>query len=207
MGQAGPSRPSPGRGSGWSLQPYKPPLPPAGSYDPALNAQLDASHRGILDVRQDTELGLSRAGQDFTFGSEDLNRGLARGEQDYARNTGMLQRSFNILAGQQAQAQRQMGVSTGGAVLQAAAKRKANQAVQQQGLDVGIARAREDTATGLGRLGVGYNRQVTDFTTGQSRAERENTAFGGDVLAQKYFQAAQSNWEPPPVPSWARKKK
>jgi hypothetical protein len=89
--------------------------------------------RGILDTRQDTELGLSRAGQDYSFGQEDLKRGLGDQEADYTRNTQALQRSFNILAGQQAQAQRQMGVSGGGAVLQAAAKRKANQGIQQRG--------------------------------------------------------------------------
>jgi hypothetical protein len=204
------------------LHPYVPPLPPAGSYDPALDAQRSAANRGILDTRQDTELGLGRAGQDYGLGVEDLQRGQTRGtedldrtqqrgDEDYGRNTQLLQRSFNILAGQQAQAQRQMGVSTGGAVLQAAAKRQANQGIQQQGLDLAhtrlgedVARGRtrlgEDTGEGIGRLGLGYNRQVTDFTTGLSRANRENTAFGLDVNAQRYFQAAQSGWQPPRRP-------
>jgi hypothetical protein len=197
-------------------------LPPAGSYDPALDAQRAAANRGILDTRQDTELGLSRAGQDYGLGVEDLNRTQtrgteeldrtqSRGNQDYGRDTQALQRSFNILAGTQAQRRQQMGVSTGGAVLQAAAKRRVNQAIQQQGLDLAhtrlgedVTRARtrlgEDTGIGVGRLGLGYNRQVTDFTTGLSRANRENTAFGLDVDAQRYFQAAQSGWEPPRRP-------
>jgi hypothetical protein len=100
---------------------------------------------GSLDTRQDTELGLARAGQDYGLGVEDLNRGLADRKFDYTRNTQALQRSFNILAGRQAQAQRQMGVSGGGAVLQAAAKRKTNQHFAQQGLDDSLARARRAT--------------------------------------------------------------
>jgi hypothetical protein len=204
------------------LHPYTPPLPPAGSYDPALDAQRAAANRGILDTRQDTELGLSRAGQDYGLGVEDLQRGQTRGNEDIARaggrlnedfrtNTQALARSFNILAGQQAQAQRQLGVSTGGAVLQAAAKRKANMGIQRQALETGYQRGAQDLATqrnrltedtglGIGRLGVGYNRQVTDFGTAGSRAERENTMFGLDVNAQRYFQAAQSGWTPPRRP-------
>jgi hypothetical protein len=181
----------------------RPPLPPAGSYNPDLDAARAAAGRGILDTRQDTELGLARAGQDYGLGVEDLNRGLADRKFDYTRNTQALQRSFNILAGRQAQAQRQMGVSGGGAVLQAAAKRKTNQHFAQQGLDDSLARARRDTGIGIGRLGLGYNRQVTDFGMGLSRAERENSQYGLDLNAQRYFQAAQSNWEPP---AWYKKK-
>jgi hypothetical protein len=122
-----------------------------------------------------------------------------------------LQRSFNVLAGRQQEGANQSGLVGGGALLQAAAKRKVNQGVQQQGLDMGLRRGTEDLATqygrldqdtsrGIGQLGVGYNRQVTDSGTALSRAERENTAFGLDVNAQRYFQAAQSGWEPPKRP-------
>jgi hypothetical protein len=50
---------------------------------------------------------------------------------------------------------------------------------------------------------LGYNRQVTDFGMGLSRAERENSQYGLDLNAQRYFQAAQSGWEPP---AWYKKK-
>jgi hypothetical protein len=173
------------------------PLPPAGSYNPDLDAARAAAGRGILDTRQDTELGLSRAGQDYSFGVEDVNRGFGRAQEDYTHNTEALKRSFNILAGrQQEQANGQL-LGGGGALLQAAAKRTANQGIQQGTLDLGLRRATQDKDTAIGRLGVGYNRQVTDFGTGLSRAERENASYGLDLNAQRYFQAAQSGWEPP----------
>jgi hypothetical protein len=145
------------RGRARPLHPYVPPLPPAGSYDPALDAQRSAANRGILDTRQDTELGLGRAGQDYGLGVEDLQRGQTRGtedldrtqqrgDQDYGRNTQAAAAVVQHPRGEQAQAQRQMGVSTGGAVLQAAAKRKANQGIQQQGLDLAHTRLGEDVA-------------------------------------------------------------
>lgn len=208
-----------GLSNGIHLKPT-PPKPPAGSYNPDLDAARAAAGRGILDTRQDIELGLARAGQDYTFGKEDVQRTFDRGtqdlttahqrnDQDFATNTNLLQRSFNILAGQQAGQQRQMGVAGGGAALQAAAKRQENQGIQQTGLNTSHQRANEnilreagrlgeDRGTGLGRLGVGYNRQVTDFGTQGYRAERENKQYGLDIDAQRYFQAAQTGWEPPP---------
>jgi hypothetical protein len=174
------------------------PLPPAGSYNPDLDAARAAASRGILDTRQDTELGLSRAGQDYTFGVEDLNRGLQDHTDAFHRNTEALQRSFNILAGrQQEQANGQLLGGGGGALLQAAAKRKENQGIQQQGLNEDQLRAVRDTNIGIGRLGVGYTRQTKDAVRDLGRAERENTAYGLDLDAQRYFQAAQSGWEPP----------
>lgn len=210
-------------GSGFSLPPRGPVLPPSGTYDPALDAALAASHRGLLDVRQDSALGLTRAGQDYTFGQEDINRTQARGtedlnrtqsrgDEDFTRNTQALQRSYNILAGQQQEGRNAALLGGGGgAALQAAQKRQANQAIEQGGLnlahtrlgeDVATSRTRlgEDTQTGLGRLGVGFNRQVTDYGTGEIRAQREDTQFGLDTNSQRYFQAAQYGWQPPKKP-------
>ena len=174
-------------------------LPSQGSYNPDLDAAERAATRGLGQLRQDTELGLARAGQDYTFGREDLNRGLSRGEEDYRTNTQALQRSFNILAGRQQENANAAGVLRGGAMLQAAAKRKENQGIQQGGLDTSIGRLRQDTQTGLGRLDVGYNRQVSDFGTAQQRATDENTFYGQDIAAQRFFQASQpgSGWTPP----------
>ena len=175
------------------------PRPPVGSYNPDLDAAERAAGRGVTQLQQDTALGLRRAGEDYGFSRDDLNLGLTRGEQDYTTNTQALARSFNILAGRQQEGANAAGVLRGGAMLQAAAKRKENQGIQQAGLDTGINRLREDTRTGLGRLDVNYNRQVTDFGTAQTRAQDENRFYGGDIAAQRYWQASQpgSGWTPP----------
>jgi hypothetical protein len=201
------------------FSPYQPPLPPSGSYDPSLDAQRAAAQRGLGDLRQDTALGNTRAAVDYGLGVEDygrqygrgaadLNLALGRGESDYSRNVGLLQRSYTQLARRQAEAGRAHGVLSGGLAARAAAIRAQNEAIDQQPLDTGISRLRQDTQTQLGRLGedrdlgiarlgLGYDRGVTDRGTALTRAERENTQFGLDVGTQEAYQAGQAGWAPP----------
>ena len=83
------------------FQPYVP-VPPPGTYDPALNAQLDAARRGYGDVQRDTslqslrnaaDLGINREAltRSYDRGNEDLVTGYNRGNEDltrgYQRNT------------------------------------------------------------------------------------------------------------------------
>jgi hypothetical protein len=77
-------------------------------------------------------------------GIQDVNTAEARGTQDYTRNTELLKRSFNILAGKQQESANAAGLIGGGALLQAAAKRQANQGIQQQGLDTAVQRLHQD---------------------------------------------------------------
>lgn len=179
------------------FRPYQPPPPPAGSFDPALTAQREAATRGLRDVRQDTELAGARAGQDFAFGIESVDRSLGRGNEDLDHRTMLLKRSYDQLAARQRDQAAAQGVLRGGAVLQSAAKRAENQAIGQGEIDVDRARLRDDRDVAAGRLGVEFDRGVTDRTTGLARAEREDTAFGLDVGAQKMFQAGQVGYVPP----------
>lgn len=179
------------------FKPYSPPRPPSGSYDPALDAARDAASRGYRDVRQDTALAGTRAAADFQFSQDDTNRGFDRYQQDYERNTAELKRQYDILAGRQQESANVQGVMGGGALLEAAAKRQANQALSQGELDVGLGRAREDRDTGLGRAGLEFERGTTDRATSLARAGRENTAFGLDTAAQRSYQAAGMGYVPP----------
>jgi hypothetical protein len=181
----------------WAFKPYTPPRPPSGSYDPALDAARDAARRGLGDVRQDTALAGTRAATDFQLGQDDVNRSFNRYDEDYRRNTDMLKRSYDILAGRQAESANVQGVMGGGALLEAAAKRQANQALEQGGLDTGRARAVEDRDLGIGQLNLGYERGTTDRATSLARAGREDTAFGLDTAAQRAYQAAGAGYVPP----------
>lgn len=80
----------------------------------------------------------------------------------------------------------------------------------QTGLDqIGLQRSRlgEDTQLGLGRLALQSappdasnpfgGRDFQDRTTQLVQAQRENSAFGLDVNAQRYYQAAGAGWQPP----------
>jgi hypothetical protein len=148
--------------------------PPAGTYDPAL----DAARRAAADV----------------------NRAYTRTGEDYASNTAMLRRQYDILAGRQQEQANVSGVISGGALLEAAAKRRANQAVEQAPLDTGYQRAGQEHDLAIQRLGVGFQRGVTDRGTALTRAGREDRAFGLDTAAERLYQASQAGWVPPRKP-------
>lgn len=202
--------------------PAAPARPPAGYYDPALDAQLRASQRGLIDLRQDTELGDARAAQDYTFGMEGYGRERARGYEDILRSRDrgyedidrqvmLLQRGYQQLARRQGEGNRLAGVMSPGMLAKQMQIRAANMAIEQQplttartrlGEDYGRSYARigEDYNVGTGRLGVDYARGGFDRGTALTRAEREQGEFGLDIGEQQRYQATQAGWVPPIPP-------
>lgn len=202
--------------------------PPTGTYDPALDAAVGAAGRGLGDLQSDVEKQNQRDTVDYGLQREDitrsrdqqlsdLNLGLTRGGEDYGRNVALLDRAYRSTANRQQQQMNAYGVLSGGAALQAAQKRAANEAIDRQPLDTGFSRLQADTATGvkrttdnadlaLGKLALMMappdaqnpmgGRSFQDRTTHLTRAERENSQFGIDTEAQKAFQAAGTGWDP-----------
>jgi hypothetical protein len=213
-------------------QPWVQPPPPTGSFDPALDAQRRAASRGLGDTVADVGTANVRDTVDYGLNRDDIlraqGRGLAdlttsrdRGYGDVDRQVAALHRGFQTLATRQAEQFNAAGVGAGGAALQAAAKRQANEAFDRQPLDTarqrigedfarGSGRLNEDTGLQLGRLALDYappdatnplgGRRFQDRTTQVTRAQREDTAFGLDTGAEKIFQATQSGWVPPEPP-------
>jgi hypothetical protein len=217
-------------------KPWVQPPPPTGSFDPALDAQRRAATRGLGDTVADIGTANTRDTVDYGLNRDDIlraqTRGLAdlttsrdRGYGDVDRQVSVLHRGFQTLAGQQRQQFQAHGLGYGGAALQAAAKRQANEAFDRQPLDVarrrigedftrGSGRLNEDTGLQLGRLALDYappdatnplgGRRFQDRATQLTRAQREDTAFGLDTGAEKIFQATQSGWVPPEPPKKPR---
>lgn len=213
--------------------PYRPPTPPAGSYDPALDAQLAASRRGLSDLqnqigtaqaRDVTDYGsaLANLGTQRDYQMQDLGTARTRGTEDYNRNVAMLTRKYGIQANNQFQQAANAGVVRGGALLQSAAKRLANQTIDREGIDTAHARFMADNAqqgaraqnafsTRQGELALDYappdvnnplgGRRYQDRTTQLTQAQREAAFFGQDTAAAKIFQATGSGWDPGSRPS------
>lgn len=204
--------------------PFKTPTrPPAGTYDPALDAQERATGRGLADFLEDTETGRTRATTDYGLGladiatgeryqTEDMDRGLTRAREDHTSQSGLLSRRYSMLADSQVDQQAAAGVDRGGTVMAALAKRQANQAVDQAPLDSALSRFMEDDARGRlrltegadrqrGALGLNYSRAGEDFTEGVERAQRENTQFGLDIGEQRFYQATGAGYTPPSAPA------
>lgn len=198
--------------------------PPPGLYDPALDAAQGATQRGFDDYRDDVlrDFGEGysggRVGRDYQLAREDLQRGrtrgffdlnrtLGRGREDYSRAVTGLGRDYQRLGRRQAEGARRSGIVGGGLGAVSARVRSANQAWDRQPLDTGFKRLDqdvrtdrgrlvEDTDLGLGRLALGYGRQVEDAKTGLYRAGRENEQFGLDTNASRVFAATQAGWDP-----------
>lgn len=183
-----------------------PVIPPPGWYDPALDAQRRASHRGLGDLRRDNELAGARASQDYTFGIQGLQQSRDRGYQDIDRQVQMLTRQYGELGRTQAEGNAQAGVMNAHFAAKQGLIRAANMAVDRQPLDTARTRLGEDYATGSGRLGVELARGTTDRATGLARAGREDTQFGLDIGEQERFQAIQGGWAPPPDPKKRKQK-
>lgn len=208
--------------------PYRPPTPPAGSYDPSLDSQLAASRRGLSDLqgqigtqtaRDVTDYGTALANlqQQQGFTQQDLGTARARGTEDYNQNVAMLTRRYGNLARNQLQGANAAGVLRGGALLQAAAKRSANMALDRQPMDTNYQRfladnaqqaqrSALDTQSRQGQLALDYappdannplgGRRYQDRTTQLTQAQREAAFFGQDVAAMKNYQATGSGWDP-----------
>lgn len=267
--------PAPGAGGG--ARPGVPASPPPGFYDPALDAQVRASGRGLGDLLADQNTQLTRGANDYTtargdifrtrdeqlsdlgtqhdrqgtgfdWQRQDLDTGYGRGmddsrlaegrtREDYGSAITNLQRGYQRLGGQQSQALAGAGLGGGGAFAMAAGKRAENMSIDRAPIDTnfnrGIAdlltnrgRMTEDYGTNTGRLStqrgwsdqdfttntgrvnagadraagaldLGWNRQQEDIGTAGTRATRENTAFGQDANAQRWFQAQQAGYTGP----------
>ena len=176
------------------------PRPPAGYYDPALDAQLGASRRGIGDLRQDTELANARAAQDYTFGKEGVEQQASRDLWGVGRQVDVLNRGYQQLARRQSEGNRVAGVMSPGMLAKQMRIRAANQQFDMVPLTAQQAWINQDQDRAVGRLGLDYGRGVIDRGSVLDRGEREHTQFGLDVGEQMRYQATQAGWVPPRKP-------
>ena len=157
--------------------------PPPGTYDPAIDAQIGQSNRGLQDLLSSyitnygepgTALG-GRQGEDYTTAQAAINRNLGYGQsdvnrsadrsladlltnrtragEDYRTNIAGLDRNYARLGSAQTQSARAAGVQRGGALAQSLAKRTANQAIDRQPIDTSFSRFNQDSALQQGRIG------------------------------------------------------
>lgn len=202
--------------------PFAPPTsPPPGTYDPGLDASKRANDRGLLDLKQDTDLGNQRADTQHTAslaqllrgrqrGEADLGAALARETADFGRNTETLQRNYsNLGLAQTARASQGAFVDTG-SIAAGAGARQENQGRDQGELNLAHSRFGEDNTTARTRLGEDYDSGVTqadtefqygvdDRASTLARALREGNFFGQDTAAAKMYQATSSGLFTPPA--------
>lgn len=200
-----------GQGTGQATGHYVPPdhagnggpaipdMPPPGTFDPALTAQLGQAQRGYGDLVTDTRRNrryttedYQRAVGDTNYQAnnqiQDLTRNATREQQDWTTGnqirsqdfntaTAERQRQYGLLAGKQGSEITASGLSGSGAGALAARIRAANQA-REQGLaqtDFTRAQTAADTAHG---------RTFADLFTSGQRVEHARTKGLGDLGIQ-----------------------
>jgi hypothetical protein len=182
------------QGNAYSAYKAKTLRPPAGTYDPGLDASQRAAGRGFNDLRQDLDrdgqrastaytLGTARLGEDEAFETggldiaqsrlgEDFGRASGRLTQDHGIATQGLQRSFRQLGVNQAGAASAAGLG-GGAFAAAAKMRKENQGLEQSALDLSRDRGVEDLTTDRDRGLADITRQRGRMATVFGRARED----------------------------------
>lgn len=210
--------------SGVGFTPWQPQdRPPAGSYDPTLDANSRSSTRGLDQYLSDNAKAGSRAETQWQLDRADITRGRdrsladlmtreTRGGEDYTRAVGGLDRRYQQLASGQSQAAAASGVGLGGALVAAARARRSNYALDRQPIDTSWSRERQDIGTARDRTNENaslalsnadrqYGYGVVDRAEGAQRATDDNTFYQQDVGAQRWFQAGQAGVVPPSRPS------
>lgn len=208
--------------------PHPPPQsvkPPAGYYDPALDAALGAAQRGYgyqqADYARDFgsdgaggrafndyQLNLGHLTQGRDNALADIGTGETRATEDHTTALANLALQYQRLGRQQSEGDRRAGVTSGGLLAQQQQIRAANKSRDQKPIDTAFNRQMADYSTGRtrvgqdfdwnsGQLGLGYQRGQEDASTALSRAGVETNQFGIDTQASRYAQATQAGYVPP----------
>lgn len=186
------------QGATWS--PWSPQPIPTNWYDPSRDIEAAAGKRGAEDKLN--ELGRNRgyAESDFTEGQEKIGRERAYQNQDYQNALKTLAESFKRLGVRQAESANAAGVYSGGALLQAAAKRSANEALRKQPLEQAHARQEEADNLGLAQLVQAHQRTLEGLGSQQEVTERENAQSQIDANYLKGQEAARAGYIAPVKP-------
>lgn len=199
-----------------------PDRPPAGFYDPAIDATVNASQRGFGDLQDQTAQDRLYLGTDTQQESDSIDRSSGRSladlvqsrtraGQDFASTTAERQRQYTNLGSSQAGAAQQQGVQSGGTLRAALEARQANQGREQGVAQQGLDRFNVDNSTSQTRVGQDTTLAHEDLTKRSQRAGgaldvretiagRENTQVGVDAAGARGFSAGQLGWQAPTAP-------
>jgi hypothetical protein len=180
-----------------TFTPYRPPTPPAGSYDPSLDSQEAAARRGLSDLQGQLGTQQARDVTDYALAQQDMltnyqqqtgDLQLRRNQtqQDFTRGNELRGQRYQVLGRNQLQTANTAGVLRGGALLQAAARRSFNQGQEQQdantqygrqigGIDTAYGRATQDYENRAGKLALDYSPPDANNPLGGRRFQDRTT--------------------------------
>lgn len=171
--------------------------PPAGLYDPAIDAEDDAARRGFGYAQEDATRDEGRSMEDLSIARGDI-------ERTRTRQLGDIDRGFKTLGINQTMSARRAGVDQGGGAILSQQVRAANQGRENQQVfdEYGNPAAAGDYGHAGRELDLSFTRNTTDRNTGLSRSLTERDAFSAAAQESRFAQAKQvdPNWKAPTRP-------
>lgn len=187
---------APGPWTPWSAQPI-----PTNYYNPSRDVEEAAGKRGAEDTLNEIGTNRGYAESDYTEGQEKIGRERGQQNQDYQNALSTLAESFKRLGVRQGESANAAGLFSGGALLQAAAKRSANEGVKKKPLEETHTRQEEADNLGLAQLTQAHQRLLEGLGTKQEITERENKQSQVDANYLKDKEAALNGYEPSVKPA------
>lgn len=186
--------PPPGGTGAWTPQT---PIIPSAAYNPTLDIELAAGKRGLGNTLEDLLTAGSRGDAGYALSTGEVER--QRGEQtsEHTRALAALAQQYQRLGGRQTEQANAAGVSRGGALLQAAMKRKANEGKAREPLDINYQNAIAGDNRSLARLALAHQQEGEDHATAGARAEREQGQFGIDTRTVEAREATNNGYLDP----------
>lgn len=164
-------------------QPYQPQPIPVGAYNPIRDIELQAGKRGLNNQIEDIGTAETRGNDSFVLGQQ-------QAQQNRDRSLATLADSYRRLGVRQNEQANSAGVLRGGALMQAAAKRAANQALAAAPINQSYER-------GIAGLARARQQEAEDHVTQGSRAEREQGQFGIDTRTLEAREASENGYTDP----------
>lgn len=177
---------------GWPLPPI-----PTGAYNPIRDIELNAGKRGLDNTLEELLTKDTRGQSDLLLNEGDIaNRETEEG-QNHDQALAAIASSFKKLGVRQGEQANASGLTRGGALLQAAAKRAANETKTREPVDQTYTRQQGADQTARGRLLLARQREAEDNANATARAEHEQAQFGVDTQTLEAREASDNGYTSP----------
>ncbi len=190
---------------------------PAGAFNPQRQVEVEEANRGLEQLQGEDATAATRDVSDYNTALAQLQQSEQQQGADHATNLATIARAFQNLKTAQEQKDNAAGVVSGGALLQAAAKRSSNEGLETAKQNTAFERqqlADQAKAAELARelapppeagsldpteLAQG-GRKFQDIGTALSNAALNNAFFGESQNRLAGQEAAENGYVPPTAP-------
>lgn len=176
---------------------WQPPPIPAGAYNPIRDIELNNGKTTLGNTLEDLLTKQTRASSDTSLSEEGIGTREKEEGENHDEALKAIADSFKKLSVRQGEQARTAGVTRGGALLQAAAKRAANETKTREPVDQTFTREQATDQTARGQLALKAQREAEDVGRESARAEREQGQFGIDTKTLEAREASDNGYVSP----------